>query len=118
MRGSQSVENMRAALMDLLGKGGRKFNEFDRAYAAKLDQGIFRNRPYLNTLGATPLSEIYGTMHGETVKEKLLGRLIENGAVASNIAARYALPAGGVTLAGKGLYDLIGMLQAEDQENF
>ncbi len=33
MRGSQSVENMRAALMDLLGKGGRKFQEFDDAYA-------------------------------------------------------------------------------------
>ena len=33
MRGSQSVENMRAALMDLLGKGGRQFQKFDDAYA-------------------------------------------------------------------------------------
>ena len=36
MRGSQSVENMRAALMDLLGKGGTKLREFDNAYADRV----------------------------------------------------------------------------------
>ena len=31
-------------------------------------------------------------------------------AVGANVASRYALPAGGVTLAGKGLYDLTQMM--------
>ena len=104
--------------MDLLGKGGRRLDEFDRAYARKLDETVFRNRPMGSTFGATPLGEIYGSMQGDSQTEKVLASLLENAGVAGNFATRYALPAGGVTLAGKGLYDIIGMLQEEDQENF
>ena len=40
MRGSQKMEDLRVALMDLLGKGGRKFREFDDAYAGAVRDRI------------------------------------------------------------------------------
>ena len=100
--------------MDLLGKGGRRFNEFDRAYAAKVAPNPNTDPVGYATRGV-PLSEILGgTDMYDSQVEYLLGKLAEGGAMASNIGSRYALPAGGVTLAGKGLYDVIGMLQGEE----
>ena len=32
--------------------------------------------------------------------------MVDAGLFATNVASRYMLPAGGITLAGKGLYDL------------
>ncbi len=43
---------------------------------------------------------------GDELHWKVLGGLAQGGLTAANVASRYALPLGGVTLAGKGLYDL------------
>ena len=39
-----------------------------------------------------------------------------HGLPAANIAARYGLPLGGVTLAGKALMDLTGMFVGENEQ--
>ena len=125
MRGSKSIEKMREALVDLLSKGGQQFRQFDDAYAAAV-----RNRlmvPEGDPTGSTPIGiarNFAGAISGSpithgpapvvlpngiernpiSIPEKLVGY----GIPAGGAAVRYALPAAGVSLAGRGLMDLIG----------
>lgn len=131
MRGSKSVEKMREALVDLLSKGGKKFREFDDAYAAAVrdrlmipegdprassPMGIARNMA--GAFGGAPVT------HGpaavvlkdgtERMPQGVLENVVSYGIPATGAAVRYALPAAGVSLAGRGLMDLVGMTQEED----
>ena len=86
-------------------------DEFDRAYAAKADR---RSMPIEGQLGhALPISEAakYIQLPPNAAAKQPMGptiaRHMGNAAlVGANIASRYALPAGGVTLAGAALMDL------------
>ena len=125
MRGSKTVENMRAALVDLLSKGGKKFQEFDDAYAAAVRDrmmipegdprasspiGIARNMA--GAFGGAPVT------HGpaavvlrdgtERMPQGVLENVVSYGIPATGAAVRYALPVAGVSLAGRGLMDLVG----------
>ena len=117
--------------MDLLGKGGRKFQEFDDAYAkavrdrlmyadgdprAGTPMGILRNMTGMFagtpiTRGPTPMTAPDGS---EYMPRTFAERAVGYGVPAIGATARYVLPAAGVTLAGKGLVDIINMLDAED----
>lgn len=50
--------------------------------------------------------EARGGIGPRTRSERDMGRAVGTGVFAANLASRYLLPAGGITLAGKGLYDL------------
>lgn len=125
MRGSQSVENMRAALMDLLGKGGRKFREFDDAYAAAVrdrlrsDQtGGFHTARNLaaEVLGA-PVTYGVGKSDRDP-RTQTLGYVMDTGAAytvpVASVAARYGIPIAGVSAAGMGLMEIMDALDAEE----
>ena len=106
-----------------------KLNQMDTAYADRLYN---EDRPIRALTQGIPLSEINGhtvTNHYEaaggigprTRREQFNGRLGDTVIGAANVASRYALPAGGVTLAGKALHDLSGnlfALSAEDAEQY
>ena len=88
----------------------RKFLDMDEAYAnAVRSQTLFPmdSRSPRNTLEGAPLREIGRQFRenpdGLNTRDNYLDKGLH---LASNMAVRYGLPAAGVTLAGKGLYDL------------
>jgi len=122
MRQSRAVENMRVALMDLLGKGGERFRKFDDAYSqavrdklmlesgdprlnnpvgvARNMAGAFAGAPI--THGPALMVRADGTEYlPETLVEKIAGY----GTPVIGGVSRYALPAAGAALAGKGIVD-------------
>ena len=115
---TQEPQPMRKGLMDNLRKAGdavgrfakgqveelgRDIRKFDDAYAAKV--GDLTDNPFVKMTSGFPVTYApAGTMQEKAVGYGILG---------ANAAARYALPAGGVTLAGKGLYDLTQMMMGQ-----
>ena len=133
MRQSKAVENMRAALMDLLGKGGRKFQEFDDAYAqafrdrvmyeqgdprASTPMGVARN--LVGAIGGSSVTRgpamVVDSTGIERMPQTFGEKAIGYGIPAAGATARYVLPAAGVTLAGKGLMDILAMLNEDEEE--
>jgi hypothetical protein len=104
---------MRKQLMDGLRKAGQRLSDFDAAYAerASRDMGSVEKHPLRHLLGASPLSQI-GDVQADTLAERILGEGLVLGTKATNIGYRYGLPAAGVTLAGKGLFDITQGLYA------
>ena len=81
---------------------GRALSDFDTAYARKVrkDGGTMLNAlPIKNAIGYTPTA-------GKDLIESLVEPMIVAGIAGTNIGYRYGLPAAGLTLAGKALYDL------------
>lgn len=90
---------MLGKVKDKLRKAGSSLREFDDAYAAKVAEGA---HPLVQMTSGFPITYApSGTAAEKAAAYGMLG---------VNAAARYALPAGGVTLAGKGLYDLTQMM--------
>ena len=108
---------MRNTMMNALRKAGTALNEFDKAYAYKLQEGV-KNTSIPLYMRAAPLEqfnkpvfpmsayESVGGIGPRTVQEAQIGGIVDKVLLGTNIASRYALPAGGITLAGKGLFDL------------
>ena len=81
---------------------GRDIRKFDDAYAAKVAEGA---HPLVQMTSGFPITYApEGTAAEKAAAYGMLG---------VNAAARYALPAGGVTLAGKGLYDLTQTMMSQ-----
>ena len=139
MRQSKAVENMRAALMDLLGKGGERFRKFDDAYAQAVrdrlmlesgdprlnnPMGVVRNMT--GAFAGAPITHGPALMVRADGTEYLPKTLVEKiagyGTPVVGGVSRYALPAAGAVLAGKGIVDtsrgivdLVSMLD-DDQD--
>ena len=93
--------------MEQLRKAGRAISDFDRAYAQKLGERIDpHTQPFREMTQAVPLSDIYKGIEADSQVENVLGHVAATGVGAANAAVRYALPAGGVTLAGVALMEL------------
>lgn len=110
-------------MKELLRKAGNKLREFDDAYAARVrnDSG---NLPLTQLLGgapvtygvqASPASELAMELakdakgpasKGMVQRHQAMEYLMGAGMTATNAGYRYGLPAAGLTLAGKGLYDM------------
>ena len=104
----------RKTMMDGLRKAGNAFLDFDENYALRADR---QNMPAITQVGhSIPLREAIDyaqdpmKVRGEGVDKSFVGRAargaVNAGVLGANIASRYALPAGGVTLAGKALIDM------------
>lgn len=128
MRHGKAVENMRVALMDLLGKGGERFRQFDDAYAQAV-----RNRLMLE-LGDPRLSNPVGVArnmagafagspitHGpalmvradgtEYLPETLLEKVAGYGTPAIGGMTRYVIPGAAITLAGQELMETMAEIE-------
>jgi len=93
-----------------LRKAGNFLGDLDAKYAKKVQEGI-KNRGSWGSLGtemlsATPLRDTMQWHGAETRNEYIQAAALNAGIGAANVSSRYLLPAGGVTLAGKALYDL------------
>lgn len=98
---------------EMLRKAGRAFLDFDEKYADMLFNPAKQNQFAQGTRGL-PLREVPGYTPvtdgaGNVMPSNARSQLIDMAYGAANVGVRYALPAAGVTLAGKGLYDLTAM---------
>lgn len=123
---------MCTAMRELLRKAGQRLNQMDSAYAQAI-QDRFKLTEEPSTLkgmqgltSAVPINAIINNPYQEdrskmTRTERIMDMGMDAAVLTSNIAARYALPAGGVTLAGVGLYEtgkaLMGNQQTEGTLN-
>ncbi len=95
--------------MGQLRKAGQALADMDRAYANKIASHIDPQKQPLAEMGsAVPLSDIFTseTARADSQVEKALLGATQVGVLSANVLSRYALPAGGITLAGKGLLDM------------
>jgi len=103
--------------MQQLRKAGKALQDFDTAYADKIEKGVQENMAnmpgprgvlegFRGMTSAVPLDQIYVDQGASNAKEKAMSIAMNTGVFAANVGSRYMLPAGGLTLAGKGLYDL------------
>ena len=101
-------------------KAGKNIFEWlghkDEQYAETARKNFGEDRPLAMLLGGTPLNAGVGDIRADTLGDKALAYGMIGGIYATNVGYRYGLPAAGVTLAGKGLYDLTnGFGTAADQ---
>ena len=90
--------------------------DFDQRYAdrVKSDMG---DRSWGKVTGGSSMKEIYANpVETDTTAGRILGNVVRDGVAATNLGYRYGLPAAGVTLAGKALYDLTFGNEADQQE--
>jgi hypothetical protein len=123
----------RQTIMDGLRKAGNAFLDMDERYAKALEDrlpdnpsiiqglgGLGRVVPIRDHKGVIPVYTDYEMKGGIGPRDPRAHRrenLHDNVILGANIASRYLLPAGGVTLAGKGLYDLtVGFGGEADQQ--
>ena len=102
----------RKTIMDGLRKAGTMLGNADKAYTDAV-----RKVPAFNNPGSgVPFNEMFKYPNeGVGWKERRIVNAMAAGVLASNVASRYALPLGGVTLAGKGLHDLTVGLQQQTE---
>ena len=90
---------------DGLRKAGTTLRDLDYAYAQKV---MNSDAPVMvKVTSGVPLFHSFEGIHNATEQAAATGLK------AASAASRYALPAGGVTLAGKGLYDLTQMMMGQ-----
>lgn len=106
----------------------RQLQKADTAYAQAVANAFgTANRPMMDMMVATPLSDIPGMtavnayeakggIGPRTAQDQFKGRAADAALMASNIGARYALPAAGVALAAKGIGDVAFGGPADQQE--
>ena len=94
-------------LKEGLGQIKQGLINLDTKFAEKAmnDMGGPHKSPMKTLLGGTP-SNTLGYDGAETVKDHVIGQAYKIGTIGTNAGYRYGLPAAGVTLAGKGLFDM------------
>ena len=106
--------------MEGLRKAGQQIGDLDARYAKAVDDrfGLSRSgtpgKAVIGLTSAGPIRDIVRPAEiADTAMDKALDVGMSAGLLATNVASRYALPAAGVTLAGKGLYDLTQMMMGQ-----
>ena len=84
------LKSLGERVLGVLSTGRDKFYDFDDKYAARVRQGLGPDEVLRGITSGMPIRETVGDPANMT----------------ANIMSRYALPAGGLTLAGVGLADL------------
>jgi hypothetical protein len=108
---------MRERIIQSLRKAGQQIGDLDAKYAQAVDDRFGLSAPgagmaknMVGLTSAAPIRDVFAPGQADTAAEKAILMGMDAGVLATNVAARYALPAAGVTLAGKGLYDLTQLM--------
>ena len=109
-------ETMRQRLNQMLSNLGSRLDSIDRAYVNQIQKGYDPHKnPLAGMTGGTVLSDIYRyPSQADSIPEHIVEQLMGAGILGANVASRYALPVGGVTLAGAGLMELAQMLSSKE----
>ena len=88
----------------------RRVGDLDAKYAQAVGKRFdpTNSNAVVGMGSAVPIRDIFAPWEGapETTAEKVMMHSMDAGVMAANVASRYALPAGGLTAAGVGLYEL------------
>ncbi len=103
--GEDILSNIGRQVLDLLRAGGKRLDNMDRAYVDKLNINPHK-QPFAEMTRGVPLGDIYKYIDAESQAGILAQQAIATGAMGTNIAARYGLPAGAAVLGAKGLADI------------
>ena len=89
--------------------------DFDRRYAGKVleNLGGAGKAPIREYLTASPLFDKPGYTPDNDIMSAIAERVVVGGVLGLNAGYRYGLPAAGVTLAGKALFDLTGAYETQ-----
>ena len=88
-------------------KAGEALANFDRGYADRAYNDLGgEEAPLRGALGGMGVLDLGVDPVPDNLRDRIIVEAMRAGAVGTNIGYRYGLPAAGVTLAGKGLYDL------------
>ena len=93
--------------------------DYDQRYAdrVKSDMGGAEKRPIGVLTGGSSMKEVFqNPSESDTTLGKVMDNTFRGGVAATNLGYRYGLPAAGVTLAGKALYDIAFGSEADGQE--
>lgn len=98
-------------MLNLIRKAGQYVSDADIAYSNAVFDLIAKHAPEnlkapLMMTSTASLFQTRADTTGLSRMEALRDNAIAAGLVGTSALARYGLPAGGITLAGKGLYDL------------
>jgi len=114
----QMLASFGSRILEMLKAGGQKLDNFDRAYVNRVKQDAPGESTFRRATTQVPLGDVmahefaYG---GDPRLDSYMNGMVY-GAGAANLASRYALPAGGVTLAGKGMIDIINELRGSEED--
>lgn len=104
-------------MREFLRKAGKTLQDFDTAYAKRIEDDVKANMANMpgprgviegvrGVTSGVPLNKIYVDHGASNARERAQSIGMNTAVFAANVGSRYLLPAGGVTLAGKALYDL------------
>ncbi len=100
---------------EMLRKAGSMMLDADEAYADALNFPGYNASMQMGH--AIPLRDMGDVVQvGDSAMHKAIGAVAHGGLATANVAARYGLPLGGLTLAGKGLMDLTGMFAGSTEQ--
>ena len=102
-------------LQMMLGNLGNRIDKADRAYADAIYErlgGAGNQHKFVEQTATAPIKDLLMGSPGDG----FMNQVVHYGRLGGNIASRYALPAGGVTLAGKGLLDIASALGGSDED--
>ena len=93
-----------------IGRAGQYLMDADEKYANAINDRFFsrEDQAIASSLVATPFKKKYwGAPEGDmNALENILDKAMLGGTIATNVGARYGIPAAGLTAAGVGLMDL------------
>lgn len=100
-------------MREQLRKAGRALLDADAAYADKVYSEKYPAEMQMgHAMSIEDAAQFVALPPNASDKQPMMSEVLRHGAnagfVAANVASRYALPAGGITLAGAGLIDLAG----------
>ncbi len=103
--------------MNQLRKAGRALMDVDEAYSRALIPKGSQDKFGEATRGLS-IRDVVNADFSQTegFGAKPIAMATMGGLGVANVAARYGLPAGGITLAGKGLMDLTGMFVGDNEQ--
>ena len=114
--GEEMLSNIGRQVLNLIQAGGNRLDKMDRGYADavydRFGNGGSQTQAIINAGSNTGIMDILRQDAGG-IPALMAAKY---GGAAANIASRYALPAAGVTLAGKGLGDIIAGLSSDETE--
>ena len=117
------LQALGARVMDALRAGGKQALDLDERYSDAI-YDRFKGNKVVSSMSSTPARMLIDNYKdnglfprtGMGVGADIGFNAALHGTTAANLLSRYALPAGGVTLAGKGLYDIAAGLSQPEEE--
>jgi hypothetical protein len=105
------LKSIGARVLEMFNSGKEKFLDMDEKYARAVDRAtVGQNDAFGGMTRGASIRDILAPGQADSQAEKIALLAMEMGAMGTNVASRYALPAGAAMLGAKGVADITGGL--------